>query len=74
MLKCSKKKGFKVYVRYFDNKLVKYLSKNHNKFDLIFSANTITHINNIEKVLRNIKKFFLMRVYFFGGAFIFRML
>ena len=51
-----KKKGFRVYVKYFDSKLVKHLSKNHNKFDLIFSANTITHIDNIEKVLKNIKK------------------
>ena len=51
-----KKKGYRVFVRYFDDELVKLLSKNSNKFDLIFSANTITHINNIEKVLKNIKK------------------
>ena len=51
-----KKKGFKVYINYFDDKLVKILSKNPDKFDLIFSANTITHINKIEKVLKNIKK------------------
>ena len=51
-----KKKGFKVYAKYFDDKLVKLLSKKSNKFDLIFSANTITHINKIEKVLKNIKK------------------
>ena len=30
--------------------------KNSYKFDLIFSANTITHIDKIEKVLKNIKK------------------
>ncbi len=51
-----KKKGFKVHVRYFDDKLIKLLLKNSQKFDLIFSANTITHIDNIEKVLKNIKK------------------
>tara|TARA_B100000989_G_scaffold151871_1_gene113318 strand:- start:486 stop:1673 length:1188 start_codon:yes stop_codon:yes gene_type:complete len=51
-----KKKGFRVYIRYFDDKLVKILSKDFSKFDLIFSANTITHINKIEKVLKNIKK------------------
>ena len=51
-----KKKGFKVHLKYFDDELVKLLTKNSNKFDLIFSANTITHINNIEKVLNNIKK------------------
>ena len=51
-----KKKGFKVYVKYFDDKLIKLFSKNSQKFDLIFSANTITHIDKIEKVLGNIKK------------------
>ena len=51
-----KKKGFKVHVRYFDDRLIKSFTKNSQKFDLIFSANTITHIDNIEKVLRNIKK------------------
>ena len=51
-----KKKGYRVYIRYFDEELVKLLSKKSKKFDLIFSANTITHINKIEKVLKNIKK------------------
>ena len=51
-----KKKGFKVFIRYFDDELVEMFSKKSNKFDLIFSANTITHINKIEKVLNNIKK------------------
>ena len=51
-----KKKGYKVYLKYFDKKLVKILNKNHQKFDLIFSANTITHIDKIESVLKNIKK------------------
>ena len=49
-----KKEGFKVHIKYFDDGLVKLLSKNSNKFDLIFSANTITHISNIKKVLNNI--------------------
>ena len=51
-----KKKGFRVYLRYFDDVLVKLLSKNSHKFDLIFSANTITHIDKIYEVLANIKK------------------
>ncbi len=51
-----KKKGFKVYLRYFDNNLIKLFLKNSDRFDLIFSANTITHIDKIEKVLKNIKK------------------
>ena len=60
-----KKKGYRVYIRYFDEELVKLLSKKSNKFDLIFSANTITHINKIEKVLKNIKKFFLIMVFLY---------
>ena len=60
-----KKKGFKVYLEYFDDKLVKLFLKNSNNFDLIFSANTITHIDKIEKVLKNIKK-----VLTYDGVFI----
>ena len=52
----AKKKGLQVYVRYFDNLLVKKLIKNHKKFDLIFSANTITHISNLNSVFNNISK------------------
>ena len=51
-----KRKGFKVYLRYFDYKLIKLFLKNSHQFDLIFSANTITHIDKIDKVLKNVKK------------------
>ena len=51
-----KKKGFNVYIRYFNDELIRLFSKNSKSFDLIFSANTITHIDKIEKVLNNIKK------------------
>ena len=51
-----KKKGFKVYLKYFDDELIKIFFKKSDKFDLIFSANTITHIDKIERVLKNIKK------------------
>jgi methylation protein EvaC len=50
-----RKKGFKVYIKYFDDNLIKQLTNHNNEYDLIFSANTITHIDNIEKVLKNIK-------------------
>ena len=50
-----KKKGYKVYIKYFDDNLVKLLTYHNNKYDLIFSANTITHIDDIKKVLKNIK-------------------
>ena len=52
----AKKKGLKVYVNYFDNKLVRKLINSHQKFDLIFSANTLTHISNYKEVFSNISK------------------
>ena len=51
-----KKKGFRVFIEYFDDNLVKILNKNHNQYDLVFSANTITHIDKIERLFKNIKK------------------
>ena len=51
-----RKKNFKVYAEYFDKKLVKNFIKKNMKFDLIFSANTITHIDNINNVFKNINK------------------
>ena len=51
-----RKKTFKVYAEYFDQKLVRNFLKKKLKFDLIFSANTITHINNISNVFKNINK------------------
>ncbi|MDC1169978.1 methyltransferase domain-containing protein [Candidatus Pelagibacter sp.] len=50
-----KKKNFNVYTEYFDNKLSTKLKNKYKKFDLIFSANTITHINNLKQVLKNIQ-------------------
>ncbi len=50
----AKKKGLRVYVNYFDDLLIKLLLKNHQKFDLIFSANTITHISDLNSVFANI--------------------
>ena len=52
----AKKKGLKVYVEYFDDLLVKKLLKSHKKFDMIFSANTITHISNYNSVFSNISQ------------------
>ena len=50
----AKKKGLKVYVKYFDDLLVKKLLKDHKKFDMIFSANTITHISDYKSVFSNL--------------------
>ena len=52
----AKKRGLKVYVKYFDNLLIKKLIKNHKKFDVIFSANTITHISNFNSVFNNVSR------------------
>ena len=49
-------KKFKVFTEYFDSKLSQKLKLRYQSFDLIFSANTITHINNLKKVLKNISK------------------
>lgn len=50
-----KKKKFKVFTQYFDKKLSDKLKLKYKDFDLIFSANTITHINDLKLVLSNIK-------------------
>ena len=52
----AKRKNLKVYIKYFDDLLVKKLIKNHKKFDLIFSANTITHISDFNSVFSNISR------------------
>ncbi len=52
----AKRKGLRVYDSYFDDLLVKKLIKNYSKFDIIFSANTITHISNLNAVFNNISK------------------
>ena len=54
--KILKSHGLEVITEYFDENLVKKLVNNYVNFDVIFSANTITHINKIEKVLTNIKQ------------------
>ena len=61
----AKKKNLKVYIKYFDDLLVKKLIKNHKKFDLIFSANTITHISDFNSVFSNV-----LRILTDNGTFI----
>jgi len=51
-----KKKKFQVFTKYFDGNLVKILISKFRKFDVIFSANTITHIDKISNVIANIKR------------------
>ena len=52
--KITKKKGLKTFPRYWNNKTSNFLLRKFNKFDLIFSANTISHIQDLNQVFRNI--------------------
>jgi methylation protein EvaC len=52
----ARKKGLKVHIDYFDNRLVKTLKKKYQNFDLIFSANTITHISDYNSIFSNLSK------------------
>jgi len=51
-----KKKGYNTFIEYFNNDLTETLKRKYLNFDLIFSANTITHISNLENVFSNLKK------------------
>ena len=52
----SKKNGVNVFSRYWNKNTKDYLQKKFGKFDLIYSANTISHIQNLDQVFRNIEK------------------
>lgn len=50
----TKKKGYLTYDKYWDNNLAKKIKKRFNSIDLIYSANTLTHISNLNDVFRSI--------------------
>ena len=51
LAKITNRLGYKTYPDFWSNKLAKKITKFHNfKFDLIFSANTISHIPNLKEV------------------------
>tara|TARA_B100001540_G_C15803511_1_gene640981 strand:- start:68 stop:1255 length:1188 start_codon:yes stop_codon:yes gene_type:complete len=52
--KITKKKGFDTYSEYWSKKLAKKLIKKYSNVDLIYSANTITHIKNLDQVFKSI--------------------
>tara|TARA_B100001093_G_scaffold518184_1_gene602170 strand:- start:2770 stop:3954 length:1185 start_codon:yes stop_codon:yes gene_type:complete len=56
LAKITKKRGYKTYSEFWDNKLVNKLLKKHNKVDLIYSANTLTHISNLDDVFSSINR------------------
>ena len=56
LARITQKKGFKTYSHYWNNKTAKYINRKHNNIDLIYSANTLTHISNLNDVFKSITK------------------
>jgi len=54
LAKITKKKGYKTYNEYWNYTLSKKIFKQHGKIDLIFSSNTISHIENLNDVFKSI--------------------
>ncbi len=52
--KITKKKGFNTYPLYWNLKTAKKLLKKEGKVDLIYSANTISHIEDLDQVFKSI--------------------
>ena len=52
--KSSIQKGLNVLTEYWTYKLSNKIKKKYGKFDIIFSANTITHIQNLNEVFKAI--------------------
>jgi methylation protein EvaC len=50
----TKKKGFMTYDEYWNFNLAKKLKKKHGLIDLIYSANTLTHISNLDEVFKSV--------------------
>ena len=50
----TKKRGFNTYDKYWNFKLAKMLKQKHGEVDLIYAANTLTHISNLNDVFRSI--------------------
>ena len=50
----TSKKGYKTYSEYWDLKLAKKIKSKYKKVDLTYSANTLSHIYNLDKVFRSI--------------------
>ena len=53
LAKITQKKGFKVYPEYWDVKLSKKITSK-KKIDLIYSANTLSHIKNFSQIFKAI--------------------
>ena len=56
LAKITKNRGYTTYSRYWNNETANYLKKKYNNLDLIYSANTLTHISNLNDVFSSIIK------------------
>ena len=54
LAKITKKYGYYTYANYWDTKLSKRIKKKFKDIDIIYSANTITHIENLNNVFKAI--------------------
>ena len=54
LAKITKKKGYKTYNEYWNFKLSEKIHRQHGKINLIFSSNTISHIENLNDVFKSI--------------------
>lgn len=54
LAKITQKKGFITYNDYWELNLAKKLKKKYKEIDLIYSANTLTHISNLKNVFKSI--------------------
>lgn len=48
--------GYRTYVNFFDSDIIEEVLKNHGKFDLIYSANCICHIPDLDEVFYTVSK------------------
>ena len=54
LAKITKRRGYFTYSNYWNIKLSKKIRKKFNVVDIIYSANTITHIENLDNVFKGI--------------------
>ena len=54
LARITKKMGIKTYDDFWTYKLSKRIIKKHKRFDVIYSANTISHIHNLDETFRAI--------------------
>ena len=50
----TKNKGYKTYAEYWNMKLAKKIRLKYQKVDLIYSANTLSHISDLDSVFKSI--------------------